>query len=344
MKKRLIDFIYKFIEFFPPRIAEKIKIIGCVIFGDWHFLPPRPIFPFAEEFSMDFADELKKIQLILDNESFDCVLHFIEKCRKESRIYKTISPFKYALIVDHSKIDDYAILPVPANKQLIAARKKYHLKTGGYESLIFQQGVAYLTQEQKNYFNGKIVVDAGSYVGHYAIPLIKNYSFSQLWAFEPSKHSRLIFEKNMKKNHISSKMYRQFPYGLGKEKKVIYYDSEEIDLRLDGKDKCEIVPLDKIAADFNVLDRIGLIKADVEGMGLELLQGASNILKFSRPVLALSAYHCPDELFGQVFFLAKMFPDYRFYFIDMPEKSNFELTLIAIPSELGEFEYRRKKI
>lgn len=48
MKSKFVKFIYRIIEILPHRIAEKIKIIGCVIFGDWYFIMPR--YPFFKEF------------------------------------------------------------------------------------------------------------------------------------------------------------------------------------------------------------------------------------------------------------------------------------------------------
>ncbi len=42
---------------------------------------------------------------------------------------------------------------------------------------------------------------------------------------------------------------------------------------------------------------IRLIKADLEGMGLSMLQGAEQTIRKNRPLLSLSIYHNREELF-----------------------------------------------
>ena len=207
--------------------------------------------------------------------------------------------------------------------------------------MIFRQGAAFLTAEQRHGLSGKIAIDAGSYLGHYAIPFLKEYPFAAVWAFEPNAESRRRFEENMKRNRIDPARWRQFPFGVGDREEVIFYDAEGIDLGQSGETECRIVTIDGIAREQGCLDRIGLIKADVEGMGLKLLRGAVETIRKSRPVLVLAAYHCPEELFGQIHFLRENFPGYRFFYTDLPPGSGWELSLLALPAELGELDMER---
>lgn len=331
--KKYVSILYRLLDCLPTEVSMKIKLILNVLYSDWRFFPSGPFFPFAEKFSSDYSEELKQIEKFLDNESITTVRAFLEKCHCENKFLNMLEPFRNSLFIDFSKIRKHFILPVSSGA-LKEARKKYHLKTGGLESLVFHQGVTFLTEKQIQYFEGKIVVDGGAYFGHYAIPYLKNYPFSCLWAFEPDSDSRKQFARNMKKNHIFSERYRQFSYGLGEKEEIIMYNGQGIDLQQIGNDKCEIVTLDSIAEKFNSVDRIGLIKADVEGMGLQLLKGAVNVIRKSQPVLALSAYHSPEELFGQILFVCHNFPGYQCRFVDLPAGSGYELTLLAIPEKL----------
>lgn len=45
------------------------------------------------------------------------------------------------------------------------------------------------------------------------------------------------------------------------------------------------------------IPQIGFIKLDVEGYGVRALRGMEKTIQKSRPVLSLSIYHSPEELF-----------------------------------------------
>lgn len=333
--KKMIEILYAALGILPDRISMKIKLILNICRHDWRFFPVNTFFPFSSQFSGNYEAELKKAEKLIDEKSLARIRKFIEKCRFDHDFCTSLDEYRNCFFIDYSKIGYYFILPMDHDRRLIQARKKYKFRNGGLESLVFLQGISYLNAEQHQYFHDKIGIDAGSYVGHYAIPLLKNDLVSEVWAFEPDEKSRKRFQKNMKKNHIAPARYRLFPYGLSNKDKIINYDPSGIDLRKSGDETCHIVPLDQIATQHDGLNRIGLIKADVEGMGLLLLQGSLKVIQQSRPVLALSAYHCPDELFGQLFYLAENVQNYRYYYVDLPIGSNYEMTLLAIPAELG---------
>ena len=91
--------------------------------------------------------------------------------------------------------------------------------------------------------------------------------------------------------------------------------------------------LDIFAEEKNI-SSVGLIKTDVEGMGLNLLHGAVKVIQRDRPVLALAAYHNTDELLGQYEFLKSNLPDYHFEIRDLPPGTSFEVTLLGLPREI----------
>ena len=94
----------------------------------------------------------------------------------------------------------------------------------------------------------------------------------------------------------------------------------------------EIKSIDQLF--LNSSDKIGLIKADVEGMGLDLVKGATEIIKRDLPVLSLSIYHNEDELLGIYSYLKSMNLEYEYHVRVLSCKYCFvELTLIAFPKK-----------
>lgn len=57
---------------------------------------------------------------------------------------------------------------------------------------------------------------------------------------------------------------------------------------------------------------VSFIKADVEGMEMELLRGAEQSIRTFRPKLAISAYHYPNHLFEIAEYVRALVPEYRF--------------------------------
>ncbi|MCU0276993.1 MAG: FkbM family methyltransferase [Acidobacteria bacterium] len=76
-----------------------------------------------------------------------------------------------------------------------------------------------------------------------------------------------------------------------------------------GSGSVPMVPLDRLLGD---LDRVTFIKADIEGLELPMLRGASTIIRRFRPKLALTCYHEENDHREMIRLLQKLVPDYRF--------------------------------
>lgn len=57
---------------------------------------------------------------------------------------------------------------------------------------------------------------------------------------------------------------------------------------------------------------VSLIKADVEGMEMDLLRGARATILANRPKLAVCVYHYPSDLYEVAEFLRELVPEYKF--------------------------------
>ena len=57
--------------------------------------------------------------------------------------------------------------------------------------------------------------------------------------------------------------------------------------------------------------RVDFIKADVEGSEILMLQGAENIIKTQKPLLALSIYHKITDYYEIALYVKKLVPEYH---------------------------------
>lgn len=89
----------------------------------------------------------------------------------------------------------------------------------------------------------------------------------------------------------------------------------------------ELTTIDEVTAG----EKVTFIKMDIEGAELEALKGASATIQRYRPVLAISAYHKPEDLLTLPRYVQTLVPDYRFYLRGHHPLHAFELVLYAIP-------------
>ena len=223
------------------------------------------------------------------------------------------------------------------NKLLKKLRNKYDLNNGniGAESLVYHHGLSSMPEKVLFYIKGKDFVDAGACFGDSTL-VFANYVPRKIYAFEPSPENGKIFRRTMDKNRIPEIIYELVPMGLASQKGEIFFsDSGDgcNDLQKKGQTKAELITLDEFVRERKA--NIGVIKADLEGMGLDMLKGAKETLVKCRPVLSISIYHNNEELFGIYPFLKELLPDYHFYIrcLSLPFQMG-EVSLLGYPKEL----------
>ncbi|MBF8757336.1 FkbM family methyltransferase [Pseudomonas guariconensis] len=76
---------------------------------------------------------------------------------------------------------------------------------------------------------------------------------------------------------------------------------------------------------------VDVVKLDVEGAEAQVLRGAERIIRNSRPVLIVSLYHNPHDLWALPELLFEYCPNYRFY-VRQHSSNSFESVLYAVPN------------
>lgn len=171
----------------------------------------------------------------------------------------------------------------------------------------FYEEFSVLEQYEKNVKPNSIAIDVGANVGIHTLALS---TFVQekgtVYSYEPRASICKQLQSNLALNKRMNVIVRQV--GVGDRKKQIPFNENGNDFNQGAgmydpaaQNMIEVVSLDE---DLNKESRpVSLIKIDVEGMEFEVIKGAKNILKTSKPVLCIE-YNSPpwklSDLIGSI--------------------------------------------
>jgi FkbM family methyltransferase len=154
--------------------------------------------------------------------------------------------------------------------------------------------------------NNSVIIDAGANIGTFSVFAANLAPEGKIYAFEPVKDTFLLLKENTKTYQnvscINSGLgdvaatKNIFNKGIGDGGNVMqdspFYKRSEID---DGAwEPVVITTIDEFVSQNKIL-RVDFIKIDTEGYEAKILQGARKIIEKYQPVIAMSAYHNPED-------------------------------------------------
>ena len=172
----------------------------------------------------------------------------------------------------------------------------------------------------------EIFVDAGAFVGDTIERFIwENLgTFRHIYAFEPGLRQFLALQQRMLR--LSSEWALEqdcvtaVRAGLASENSRMNYSflydsplrhgliTEHLENTENNSDSIEVYSLDS----FLKGNAVTFIKADVEGMEMDILRGAQTTIRRHKPKMALCVYHYPSDLFEVAEYVRALVPDYKF--------------------------------
>ena len=160
-----------------------------------------------------------------------------------------------------------------------------------YENKTFYE-IGMLEDIRERIGNNKIIVDVGANIGNHTVYFAKICKAKQVYSFEPQKNIFDILQKNLEINNIDNKVKA---YNMGAGKEHFYASIDVLDTNNYGMSK--INKMNKGSVEINSLDSlllkevegVDMIKIDVEGMELDVLDGAKEILKKYKPIIYIEA-------------------------------------------------------
>jgi FkbM family methyltransferase len=169
-------------------------------------------------------------------------------------------------------------------------------------------------------------VDGGAYNGDTYLELCGMTEVETAHLFEPDAAN---FAKLTRHVVQTGRKAQCLPLGLGDSYRILSFNAgsgEGASISETGTSHIAVAALDDVLAGHTV----DFIKLDVEGAELQALQGAHKLIQRSRPVLALSLYHRPQDLWELPLALAELCEDYRFH-VRQHYFNSFDSVLYAVP-------------
>lgn len=178
------------------------------------------------------------------------------------------------------------------------------------------------------YTANKRFIDAGACSGDSALVFLEQYEPAKVCSFEPSEANAAVYRETMARNRIPEGRYELVVKGLSDRQETLRFrDSGDAGNMLGAGEGSvvDVITLDGFCAGGRAEPPVGVIKADVEGMGLKLVKGAEEMIRRDRPILLLAVYHNLDEFLGIYPLLKSWNLGYR-----------FEVRLLHLPCAIGE--------
>jgi FkbM family methyltransferase len=136
-----------------------------------------------------------------------------------------------------------------------------------------------------------IVIDVGANIGWTALRLARKAVKGKVYGFEPDPYNQERCQENVKRNTFDN--LEVFSTALGNMESTVRMELRTPSNRggnriapggLGGSTLVPLIRMDQ-AAPVNSLEKIDLIKIDVEGYELQVLRGASGVLRKHKPIL-----------------------------------------------------------
>lgn len=211
-------------------------------------------------------------------------------------------------LVDEKSVEIY-------NLAMYAQMTDYH----NIDSTGYGEANQYFAIPEFDLLTGEYFVDAGAFVGDTLDDFIRHSQlFTKYICFEPDeKHIRAIeirkkricAEWNLPDDAIqivkagvgeySAKARLSDDYS-GSSNRIVYDDMKESGI--------DIVKLD----DYLEGQKVTFIKADIEGMEMQALKGARELIKKQKPKMAICVYHLPWDIYKIPMLVKELNCEYKF--------------------------------
>jgi len=205
-----------------------------------------------------------------------------------------------------------------------------------HEALPRSAGEGYFCREFfPNLPDDTVFVDCGAYDGDTVRAFIEQQGnrFSRIYAFEPDEiNCRKLRDYVTGLGEDVAQKVSIFNAGVGAERGTIHFNSTgnmSASFTETGGVEVDVLPLQEIV---KVNGELVFLKFDVEGAEWEALKGAHALLVQSRPLLAISVYHQPDDLWQLPSYIASLDLGYRL-FLRTQGEDGMDVICYAIPPQ-----------
>lgn len=199
----------------------------------------------------------------------------------------------------------------------------------GIENFYFHCGLRFISKNLLKRYKKKDVIDAGAANGDTPAIFSREYTFRNIYAFEPEKNNYIKLIENIERFRLKNVI--PVNKGVGDRNRILRITNEsgQSHISSHGEQEVEIITIDQFVEKNNVT--VGLIKMDIEGFEFYAIKGAERTVKKQKPILLISIYHCGKDFF-EIKPLLEKWGGYKFMVRKLnPHHFFFDTMLIGIP-------------
>lgn len=170
-------------------------------------------------------------------------------------------------------------------------------------------------------------IDGGAYNGDTFLELTDKTEIESAYLFEPDPENFRSLAKAVISNGSNIMC---LPLALTDQYSILSFSAgngEGGTISEAGNVHIATVALDKLLPN----QHIDFIKLDVEGAEIQALEGAIKLIKRSSPILAISLYHKPQDIWEIPLFVRKTLPNHKIY-IRQHYYNSFDSVLYSVPA------------
>lgn len=193
--------------------------------------------------------------------------------------------------------------------------------TGEFEFLMMpDSGCEYYPDSRPFEFTEPIsYIDCGAFTGDSIETLARNIDFHSIVAFEPDPANFEKLKKNITFQRFGCPVIT-LQYGVGARQMTCefvitgsMYSMGVQYASMNQRGNVQMVQVNSIDNLFSEFGKVDFIKFDVEGFELDALKGAVNTIRNYRPVIAVSVYHKPCDIWEIPEYLHNIYPEADLY-------------------------------
>ena len=177
--------------------------------------------------------------------------------------------------------------------------------------------------------NKEVFVDIGAYTGDTILDYINTYQeYKSIYAYEITPSSIEQIKQNLS---VYPNIYIRNNAVLDKSE-ILYIKNNSVCDSANKVANTGEIPIQGITIDEDILEKVTMIKMDIEGSELKALKGCINHIKNDTPKLLISVYHKHEDIIDIPKFIYNINPNYKFYLRYFGNKYYpTEVVLLAIP-------------
>jgi FkbM family methyltransferase len=207
-----------------------------------------------------------------------------------------------------------------------------------YESLPANLHQGYFPDLLPKLDDSTIFVDCGAFDGDSIRDFLnlQNSRFARIYAFEPDElNFARLKEFVAALDPDLSRRINLYHAAVGQARTRVSFNATgnmSASLAADGEQTVDLLTLDEVV---DPSDGAVFLKLDVEGAELDVLNGAQQLLREAKPLIAISVYHRPDDLWSLPLLLHSFDSDYNYYLRTQGE-DGMDVICYAVPKYLGQ--------